>query len=83
MINMPDVEPEHDVSPTAHLLDEIAQRVGPSVDAIFGEHPPLPEVLISHFNSRAQYLGAPEQESRIPEIDRAMKEDLWRAKAFA
>jgi predicted TIM-barrel fold metal-dependent hydrolase len=64
-------------------LDAIAQRVGPSMDAIFGEHPPLPEDLIAHFNSRAQYLGEPERETRIPEIDRAMKEDLWRAKAFA
>jgi hypothetical protein len=53
------------------------------MDAVFGEHPPLPEDLIAHFNSRAQYLGEPERETRIPEIDRAMKEDLWRAKAFA
>jgi predicted TIM-barrel fold metal-dependent hydrolase len=64
-------------------LDAIAQRIGPSMDAIFGEHPPLPDNLIAHFNSRAQYLGEPERETRIPEIDRAMKEDLWRAKAFA
>ena len=64
-------------------LDAIAQRIGPPVDAIFGEHPPLPESLIAHFDNRAQYLGEPERETRIPEIDRAMKEDLWRAKAFA
>jgi len=24
MTNMPDAEPEHEISPTAHLLDEIA-----------------------------------------------------------
>ena len=64
-------------------LDAIAQRIGPSTDAIWGEHPPLPEKLIAHFNSRAQYLGEPERETRIPELDRAMKEDLWRAKVFA
>jgi hypothetical protein len=64
-------------------LDAIAQRVGPSMDAIFGEHPPLPDNLIAHFDNRAQYLAEPERETRIPEIDRAMQEDLWRAKAFA
>jgi predicted TIM-barrel fold metal-dependent hydrolase len=64
-------------------LDAIAQRIGPSTDAIFGEHPPLPAELIAHFDNRAQYLGEPERETRIPEMDRAMKEDLWRAKAFA
>jgi hypothetical protein len=64
-------------------LDAIAQRVGPSMDAVFGQHPPLPADLIAHFNTRAQYLGQPERETRIPEIDRAMKEDLWRARALA
>jgi len=64
-------------------LDEIAQRVGPSMSEIFGEHPPLPESLVAHFDNRAQYLAEPERESRIPEIDRAMKEDLWRAKVLA
>ena len=64
-------------------LDAIAQRIGPSTDAIFGKHPPLPADLIAHFDNRAQYLGEPERETRIPEIDRAMKEDLWRAKVFA
>ena len=64
-------------------LDAIAQRIGPSMDAIFGEHPPLSDDLIAHFNSRAQYLGEPEREARIPEMDRAMKEDLWRARAIA
>jgi hypothetical protein len=64
-------------------LDAIAQRIGPSMDAVFGKHPPLPDDLIAHFDNRAQYLGEPERETRIPEIDRAMKEDLWRAKAFA
>ena len=64
-------------------LDEIAQRIGPSMDEIFGDHPPLAEDLIAHFNNRAQYLGDPERETRLPEIDRAMKEDLWRAKVFA
>jgi predicted TIM-barrel fold metal-dependent hydrolase len=64
-------------------LDAIAQRIGPSVDAIFGEHPPLSPELINHFDARAQYLQEPERESRIPEINTAMQEDLWRAKAVA
>ena len=64
-------------------LDAIAQRIGPSMDAIFGENPPLDPALLTHFADRAQYLDEPERETRIPEIDRAMKEDLWRAKAFA
>jgi hypothetical protein len=64
-------------------LDVIAQRIGPSMDAIFGQHPPLPADLIAHFDNRAQYLGEPERETRVPEMDRAMKEDLWRARALA
>jgi predicted TIM-barrel fold metal-dependent hydrolase len=64
-------------------LDAIAQRIGPSMDAIFGKHPPLSDELIKHFDARAQYLGEPERQSRIPEINTAMQEDLWRAKAFA
>jgi predicted TIM-barrel fold metal-dependent hydrolase len=64
-------------------LDSIAQRIGVPVDAIFGEHPPLDEQLLAHFNKRAQYLGEPERETRIPEIDRLMQEDLWRAHALA
>jgi predicted TIM-barrel fold metal-dependent hydrolase len=64
-------------------LDAIAQRIGPSMDAIFGQHPPLPADLVAHFDSRAQYLGQPERETRIPEMDRAMQEDLWRARALA
>jgi predicted TIM-barrel fold metal-dependent hydrolase len=64
-------------------LDSIAQRLGPDMEAIFGKHPPLSEALLDHFNARAQYLAEPERETRIPEMDRAMKEDLWRAKALA
>jgi predicted TIM-barrel fold metal-dependent hydrolase len=64
-------------------LDEIAQRIGPETDQIFGQHPPLPDELIKHFDARAQYLQEPERQSRIPEISRAMQEDLWNAKAVA
>jgi predicted TIM-barrel fold metal-dependent hydrolase len=64
-------------------LDQIAQRVGPDMDAIFGQHPPLSKELLNHFDQRAQYLGEPERQTRIPEISRAMKEDLWRAQALA
>jgi hypothetical protein len=64
-------------------LDSIAQRIGPPTEQIFGQHPPLPEALLKHFDDRAQYLGEPERQTRIPEINRAMQEDLWRAKALA
>jgi predicted TIM-barrel fold metal-dependent hydrolase len=64
-------------------LDAIALRIGPPIDQIFGQHPPLPEALLKHFDDRAQYLGEPERQTRIPEINRAMQEDLWRAKALA
>jgi hypothetical protein len=64
-------------------LDSIAQRIGPSMDAIFGEHPPLSDDLIAHFDRRAQYLAAPEGDERIPEMDAMMQEDLWRLRAVA
>ena len=64
-------------------LDSIAQRIGPSMDAIFGQHPPLSDDLIAHFDRRAQYLAAPEGDERIPEMDAMMQEDLWRLRAVA
>ena len=64
-------------------LDEIAARIGVPEDAVFGKHPPLSEDLLAHFNRRGQYLGKPEGDERMTEIDGMMQEDLWRAHALA
>jgi hypothetical protein len=64
-------------------LDEIAARIGVPEGAVFGEHPPLTNELLEHFNKRAQYLAKPEGDERMKEIDGMMQEDLWRARALA
>jgi predicted TIM-barrel fold metal-dependent hydrolase len=67
----------------ARKLDAIASRIGLPADAVFGEHEPLGPELLAHFHKRAQYLAEPEGEERIPEMDRMLREDLWRAHAIA
>ncbi len=64
-------------------LDSIAARIGLPASEVFGEHPPLPEDLVAHFQKRAQYTAAPEGDERIPEMDVMMREDLWRVRAIA
>ena len=64
-------------------LDEIAARVGPDAAAIFGEHPPVSSELLHHWDQRGQYLQDPEGETRIPEMDGLMQEDLWRSRVLA
>jgi hypothetical protein len=44
-------------------IDAIAARVGSSMDAIFGEYPPLSFDLFARFAQRGQYLGEPEGKS--------------------
>ena len=64
-------------------LDSIAARIGLPASEVFGEHPPVPEALVAHFQKRGQYTAAPEGDERIPEMDVMMQEDLWRLRADA
>jgi hypothetical protein len=64
-------------------LAKIAELVGPSIEEIMGSKPALDPKLLAHFNRRGHYSEAPEGESRIPEIDAMLQEDLWRIGAVA
>jgi predicted TIM-barrel fold metal-dependent hydrolase len=64
-------------------LNAIAERIGIPESAIFGDGPEIAPELVAHFHRRGQYLGEPEEETRIPEIQNFVREDLWRARAIA
>lgn len=64
-------------------LDGIAARIGLPANEVFGDHPPVPEALVAHFQKRGQYTADPEGDERIPEMDVMMQEDLWRVRALA
>ncbi len=58
-------------------LAAIASRIGPTVDAITGEHFVEP-ALVEHFDARGGYLRTFEGDRRILEIDALVQEDLAR-----
>jgi hypothetical protein len=53
------------------------------MEEITGPGPALNPDLLAHFDSRGHILQEAEGESRIPETDAMMKEDLWRVGANA
>jgi predicted TIM-barrel fold metal-dependent hydrolase len=64
-------------------LNAVAERIGPTMEEITGPGPALNPDLLAHFDSRGHILQEAEGESRIPETDAMMKEDLWRVGANA
>jgi hypothetical protein len=64
-------------------LNAIAERIGIPESAIFGDGPTAAPALVQHFHRRGQYLADAEAETRIPEIQSFVQEDLWRARAIA
>jgi hypothetical protein len=64
-------------------LDEIAARVGPTVDDVLGTHPEIDPALLAHFDLRGGYLKPWEGDARLPEIDPLIREDLAGMRAAA
>jgi predicted TIM-barrel fold metal-dependent hydrolase len=57
-------------------LAEIARRIGPTVEDITGEGPPVRPELIESFDQRGGYLKPIEGEAKIPMVDELLEEDL-------
>jgi predicted TIM-barrel fold metal-dependent hydrolase len=57
-------------------LQAVAERIGPTTQEITGPAPAINPELLAHFDARGHILQAAEGETRIPEIDAMLHEDL-------
>jgi predicted TIM-barrel fold metal-dependent hydrolase len=66
----------------AHLA-AIAERVGPSLEAVTGSGPELAEDLLQHLDTRCGYRTGAEGERRVGEMEAMLKPDLPRIRRAA
>jgi predicted TIM-barrel fold metal-dependent hydrolase len=57
-------------------LDQIAARIGPTVQDVTEGSPEVPDDLIAHFDARGGYLKPAEGDGRLPMVDDLLKQDL-------
>jgi hypothetical protein len=65
-------------------LAAIAERINaPTLVEITRPAPAITPELLDHWDRRARYLAESEGDTRIPEIQVLMREDLWSVRADA
>jgi predicted TIM-barrel fold metal-dependent hydrolase len=57
-------------------LNELARRIGPTVEDINATDPQIEPELMDNFDARGGYLKPPEGDERIPAIEPLVKQDL-------
>jgi predicted TIM-barrel fold metal-dependent hydrolase len=62
----------------AAKVNEIAERIGPSIDWLTGGDADIDPNLIAHFGDRSGYLKPAEGRTRLDEIDELLRPDLQR-----
>jgi hypothetical protein len=62
----------------AAKIAAIAERVGPTVDALTGDGSDVDAALIAHLDARTGYLKPAERGTRLGELDELLHDDLAR-----